>query len=156
MASHCLPILTVFPQHDLWGHILQIHNCSFNRAVKRKREREEDAELCKSFGNMMIRKDKDLTLDAAFKKLCLQDDGLSHPVNAQDIDVKTTSSGSEACLFDSHKLQDANDDQKTTQDVPKQLSAEVCDDVENGEVSASVVVQPSCSQLQPAPSSTQC
>ena len=124
--------------------------------MKRKREREEDAELCRSFGDLVIRKDKDLPLDAAFKKLCLQDDGLRHPVNAQYIDVKTTSSGSEACLFDSHKLQDADDDQKTSQDVPKQLVVEVCDDVENGEASASVVVQHVCSQLQPAPSSTQC
>ena len=103
----------------------------------------------------MIRKDKAITLDAAFKKLCIQDDAMSHPVDAQDNEKKTTSSGPEACLQDPCKLQDAPEDQQLEQDDPKQLVVEVCDDVENGGVPASVVLERSCSQPLPAPPSTQ-
>ena len=115
--------------------------------------------LCNSFENLKVRRSKAVPLDAAFKKLCLDDvvHGMSHPVIAQDCGMKTTSSGSlrlDDCLNGPYKLPGAVGIDVLKQDDLKQHVVDGCDDVGNGGVSACAVVR-SSSQSLPEPAQSQ-
>ena len=78
MVSHfCNSSLVAIkePVFDLWGHLKSIKECSFNTAIKRKRELDEDASLCSTFGSLELSRKK-VPIESLMKKLCLSDDHL--------------------------------------------------------------------------------
>ena len=107
MVSHSIDSNVVFDQQverefDLWAHLKQVKACSFNKALKRKRERDEEINLCSSFSSLGIsRKSKPLSLEARMKKLCLGattddlGDSIANESCAIVQDAKTTSN----CVF---------------------------------------------------------
>ena len=108
---------------DLWVHLKQIKLSSFNRANKRKREREEETNLCSVFKSLEIAKRKPFSLEAAMKKLCLTNPGEdSEDDNAVEAcnngqDAKTTTKDvsvvSVGDLLQLKKTQDCVDDAQT-------------------------------------------
>ena len=76
MVNHSIALNHVYyqygePKFDLWAHLKQIKSFSFNRAIKRKRERNEETSLCSVFNSLAIARRKPISLETAMKKLCL-------------------------------------------------------------------------------------
>ena len=85
---------------DLWSHLVEIKSCSFNRAIKRKRDLDQEKSLCGSMDGLKISRSRSVSLPEAFKKLCVDDGSMPEASESEEKDagepcsavgVKTTS-----------------------------------------------------------------
>ena len=60
-------------EFNLWEHLKAVKSSSFNRAIKRKRQRDNDIALCDSLGSLQISRSKHVPVESMFKKLCISD-----------------------------------------------------------------------------------